>query len=84
MLARLAEAGLQMGCAGRGAYQRSCVDSFGFPRGVLMRAKQVRGFQTGDMVRAVVAQGVHAGTWIGRVAIRVIGRFSLQTDSGVR
>src|SRR5215471_8049331 len=75
---------LKIGCAGRGAYQRSRVDSFGFPRGVLMRAKQVRGFQTGDMVRAVVARGVHAGAWIGRVAVRVTGSFNLQTGSGVR
>jgi hypothetical protein len=75
---------LKIGGAGRGAYQRSRVDSFSFPRGVLMRAKQVRGFQTGDMVRAVVAQGVHAGTWIGRVAVRVTGSFNLQTGSGVR
>jgi 5-methylcytosine-specific restriction endonuclease McrA len=74
---------LQIGCAGRGAYQRSRVDSFGFPRGVLMRAKQVRGFQTGDMVRAVVARGVHAGSWIGRLAIRLTGRFNLQTGTGV-
>jgi 5-methylcytosine-specific restriction endonuclease McrA len=75
---------LQIGFAGRGAYQRSRVDSFGFPRGVLMRAKQVRGFQTGDMVRAMVAHGVHAGRWIGRVAIRVTGSFDLQTSNGVR
>jgi hypothetical protein len=75
---------LQIGCAGRGTYQRSRVDSFGFPRGVLMRAKQVRGFQTGVMVRAVVARGVHAGTWIGRVAVRVTGRFNLQTGGSVR
>jgi hypothetical protein len=57
------------------------VDSSGLPRGVLMRAKQVRGFQTGDMVRGVVARGIH---WIGRVAVRVTGRFNLQTGSAVR
>jgi len=37
---------LKIDCAGRGAYQRSRMDSFGVPRGVLMRGKQVRGNQS--------------------------------------
>lgn len=69
---------------GRGSYQRTRLDKFGFPRGYLMRAKSIRGFQTGDMVRAVLAKGVHAGTWIGRVAVRATGSFNIQTAGQVR
>jgi hypothetical protein len=75
---------LRIACTGRGAYQRSRLDAFGFPRGILMRRKQVHGYQSGDMVRAVVLKGVHVGNWIGRVAIRASGSFNLQTAAGVR
>ncbi|WP_415843793.1 HNH endonuclease, partial [Vreelandella rituensis] len=47
---------------GRGSYQRTRLDKYGFPRGYLMRQKQVQGFQTGDRVRAVVPSGKKAGT----------------------
>jgi hypothetical protein len=49
-----------------------------------MRSKLIKGFQTGDMVRAILATGVHAGTWTGRVAIRAAGSFNVQTATGVR
>lgn len=39
-------------CAGRGSYQRTRLDRFGFPRGYLMRARAAQGFATGDLVRA--------------------------------
>lgn len=45
---------LTVKCTGRGSRQRTRVDAFGFPRGCLMREKHVKGFATGDMVRAVV------------------------------
>jgi len=48
-----------------------------------MRQKQVRGFQTGDLVRAEVPQGRKAGTHTGRVAVRVSGSFNIQTPAGV-
>jgi hypothetical protein len=35
----------------RGSYRRTRLNRFGFPRGYLMRRKQVRGFQTGDLSR---------------------------------
>lgn len=68
---------------GRGSYKRTRVTKYGFPRGVLMRQKQVRGFQTGDMVRALVPEGVKAGYHRGRVAVRKTGRFNIQTLNGV-
>ncbi|RCV87101.1 HNH endonuclease, partial [Vreelandella rituensis] len=67
---------------GRGSYKRTRLDKFGFPRGYLMRQKQVKGFQTGDRVRAIVPTGKKAGTHTGRVAIRKTGSFNIQTEQG--
>ncbi|MDR5898449.1 RNA-guided endonuclease IscB [Halomonas vilamensis] len=67
---------------GRGSYQRTRLTQHGFPRGYLMRAKQVHGFQTGDMVKAIVPTGKKAGTHTGRVAVRKTGSFNIQTEHG--
>lgn len=75
---------LAIKAAGRGAYCRTLLDKYGFPRGHRTRQKSIRGFRTGDIVRAVVAKGAHAGTWAGRVAVRKTGRFDIQTARGVR
>ncbi len=64
---------------GRGSYQRTLLNKFGFPRGFLMRKKRVHGFGTGDMVKAVVPRGLKAGTHRGRVAIRASGSFNIQS-----
>lgn len=74
---------LAIKCTGRGSYQRTRLDKFGFPRGYLMRQKAVKGFQTGDLVKAVVPSGKKAGTHTGRVAIRARGSFNIQTVAGV-
>ncbi len=74
---------LTIRCTGRGSYQRTRVNRHGFPRGYLMRQKSVRGFQTGDMVVAMVPTGVKAGTHTGRVAVRATGSFNIQTATGV-
>lgn len=74
---------LAIKCSGRGAYQRTRLTASGFPRGYLMRSKRAFGFQTGDMVRAVVPSGKKAGRHIGRVAIRATGSFNIQTAEGV-
>ena len=47
---------------GRGSYQRTRLTKHGFPRGYLMQSKSSFGFQTGDMVRAVVTKGKKVGT----------------------
>jgi hypothetical protein len=65
--------------SGRGAYQRTRVTSSGFPRGFLTREKSVKGFRTGDLVRAIVPRGKNAGTHTGRVAVRKRGAFNIQT-----
>ena len=64
---------------GRGSYQRVRLDKFGFPRGYLIRTKNVKGFRTGDLVLADVSNGKNAGTYIGRVAVRASGSFNIQT-----
>jgi hypothetical protein len=68
---------------GRGSYQRTLLTATDFPRGYLMRQKMVRGFQTGDMVRAVVTAGTKRGEYVGRVAIRATGRFNIRRPQGV-
>ncbi|AVI64321.1 HNH endonuclease [Halomonas sp. GFAJ-1] len=67
---------------GRGSYQRTRLTKHGFPRGYLMRQKQLKGFQTGDMVKAIVTTGKRAGTHTGRVAVRKTGSFNIQTENG--
>jgi len=49
----------------------------------LMRAKRVAGFQTGDMVRAVMQAGKKAGTNVVRVAIRASKKLNIQSAGGV-
>ena len=69
---------LTIKATGRGSYQRTRLDRFGFPRGYLMRQKSVQGFQTGDLVKAEVLSGKKAGIHTGRVAIRKSGSFNIQ------
>jgi 5-methylcytosine-specific restriction endonuclease McrA len=72
---------LTIKCTGRGSYQRTNLDEYGFPRGRLMRTKRVRGFSTGDMVKAVVSKGLKAGVHAGRVAVRATGNFNIKTSA---
>jgi hypothetical protein len=74
---------LTVRATGRGSYQRTRLNRFGFPRGYLLRQKRVKGFQTGDLVQAQVPTGKKAGTYQGRVAIRATGSFNIQTREGV-
>ena len=74
---------LSIKATGRGSYQRTRLTMHGFPRGYLTRSKSAFGFQTGDMVRAVVTKGKKAGDYLGRVAIRASGSFNIQTPTGL-
>jgi 5-methylcytosine-specific restriction endonuclease McrA/ribosomal protein L21E len=87
---RPAQPVLQVKCNGRGSRCRTRVDAYGFPRGYLMRTKSIKGFRTGDMVRATVpthnAKGkpvAKSGNYTGRVAVRASGAFNIQTPAGV-
>jgi hypothetical protein len=66
---------------GRGSYQRTRLDKHGFPRGYLIRKKSVKGFQTGDMVKAIVTSGKKLGVYVGRVAVRATGSFNITTKT---
>ncbi|MFF0307689.1 RNA-guided endonuclease IscB [Streptosporangium sp. NPDC004379] len=67
---------------GRGTYARTRADRHGFPRLRLPRTKTVRGFRTGDPVRANVPTGEKAGVHTGRVAVRSTGSFNITTRHG--
>ena len=68
---------------GRGSYQRTRLNRFGFPRGYLIRQKRIHGFQTGDRVKAMVTKGKKVGTYMGRVAVRASGSFNIQSAEGL-
>lgn len=67
---------------GNGSRQMCRMDRYGFPRTGPKQAKRVKGFQTGDMVRAVVRAGKKVGTYVGRVAVRTTGSFNITTTQG--
>jgi hypothetical protein len=68
---------------GHGSRQMCLVDKRGFPRSGPKQAKCVKGFQTGDIVKAVIPSGMRAGIYIGRVAVRATGSFNITTRQGV-
>jgi hypothetical protein len=74
---------IEIKATGRGTYCRTKLDRYGFPRGYCMRVKSVRGFQTGDTVRAEIAKGKHAGIHVGRVAVRATGSFRVGNVDGI-
>jgi len=67
---------------GHGSRQMCNVDKIGFPCSKPKGAKKVRGFQTGDMTRAMVTTGKKQGTYVGRVLVRSTGSFDLRTKQG--
>ncbi len=58
------------------------MDKYGFPRTKPKQYKKVKGFQTGDIVKAVVTKGKKIGTHFGRVAVRKSGSFNIKTKEG--
>lgn len=62
---------------GRGSRQMVNSDKYGFPRGKPKQAKRVHGFQSGDMVKAVIPSGKYAGTQKGKVSVRSNGSFKI-------
>jgi 5-methylcytosine-specific restriction endonuclease McrA len=67
---------------GRGAYQRTRVNKSGAQTSFLTRKKKAYGFQTGDMVQALVPSGKQRGRHEGRVAVRARGSFNVLTRAG--
>ena len=74
---------LKIKAMGWGSRQMCRVDKHGFPRTSAKSVKIVKGFQTGDIVKAVVTKGKKIGTYVGRVAIRAIGSFNIRTSKEI-
>jgi len=68
---------------GHGSRQICRTDKLGFPSRYVPRFKFVKGFQTGDIVKAIVTQGKKIGTYIGRVAVRSTGSFNITSKEGI-
>lgn len=66
---------------GRGSRQMCRMDKYGFPRTTAKQSKTVKGFQTGDIVKAIVPSGLKQGEYLGRVAVRSSGSFNITTNS---
>ncbi len=62
---------------GHGTRQMCRTDKFGFPSRYVPRNKFVKGFQTGDIVKAVVTCGKKIGEYVGRIAVRSTGSFNV-------
>ncbi|NEO23067.1 MULTISPECIES: RNA-guided endonuclease IscB [unclassified Moorena] len=73
---------LMIAAKGHGTRQLCRTNKYGFPVRHCSRTKIHKGFQTGDIVRAVVTQGKKIGTYVGRVATRKSGYFNISTKSG--
>ena len=83
--ARLQLAGavpLLITATGHGSRQKCNVDALGFPCSKPKGAKRVKGFQTGDLVRATVTTGTKQGVYVGRVLVRASGSFDIRTKGG--
>lgn len=74
---------LHITATGHGSRQMCRMDKYGFPRTGPKQHKRVQGFQTGDLVRAVVTSGTKQGTSVGKVAVRTRGVFNITTAQGV-
>jgi len=69
---------------GHGSRQMCRTDKYGFPSRYVPRFKFVKGFQTGDIVKAIVTTGKKIGTYIGRVAVRTSGSFNISASTLVQ
>lgn len=73
---------VQVKATGHGSRQMAGTDKYGFPIRHRERTVKHFGFQTGDIVRAVVTSGKKVGTYVGRVLCRKSGSFDIRTASG--
>jgi 5-methylcytosine-specific restriction endonuclease McrA len=69
---------------GHGTRQMCRTDKFGFPSRYVPRNKFVKGFQTGDIVKAIVTCGKKIGEYVGRVAVRSTGSFNISASELVQ
>jgi hypothetical protein len=74
---------LLIAAKGHGTRQMCRTDKYGFPARYVPKNKFVYGFQTGDIVKAVVKKGKKVGTYVGRIATRSTGSFNISTSTGL-
>lgn len=67
---------------GHGTRQMCGTDKFGFPVRHRSRTQIHKGFQTGDIVKAILTSGKKIGTYTGRVLCRATGSFDIATQVG--
>ncbi len=67
---------------GRQRRQMCLMDRYGFPRTKGKGASTIQGFRSGDIVRAVVPTGKQIGTYVGNVAVRTRGSFTIAIPAG--
>jgi len=48
---------------------------------IKLKPRIEKGFQTGDIVKAVVTKGKKIGTYLGKVAVRASGNFNISTST---
>ena len=74
---------LSIAAKGHGTRQQCRIDKFGFPVRYCSRTKFHKGFQTGDIVKAIVTSGKKIGTYVGRLATRATGSFNISATDGL-
>ncbi|WP_414584852.1 RNA-guided endonuclease IscB [Scytonema sp. PCC 10023] len=67
---------------GWGNRQMCTPNKYGFPIKYRTQCKTFFGFQTGDMVRAILPSGKFAGIHVGRLTVRESGVFEMRTPKG--
>lgn len=73
---------LQIKAKGRGSRYRSGTNKYGFPIRKFPRTKLIHGFQSGDMVKAIVPKGKYKGIHYGSIAMRSSGRCDIKDLNG--
>ena len=67
---------------GHGTRQMCGTDKFGFPTRHRTNQQIHFGYQTGDIIKAVIKTGKKIGTYVGRVLCRASGSFDISTKIG--
>jgi 5-methylcytosine-specific restriction endonuclease McrA len=79
----LANQPIKIRATGQGTRQQCRTDKYGFPSRYVPKDPFVKGFQTGDIVKAIVTKGKKSGQYLGRVAVRSSGSFNISTAAGL-
>ena len=74
---------LLISAQGRGKRQMCRIGKYGFPVASAKASKSVNGFQTGDMVKAIITRGSKVREYIGKVVVRLRGYFDIKTNNNL-